>query len=280
MNKTLAKLIFRAWPFAFGHDRLMTLLHPSPVNLSAMISKLRGFNIRIKYDPNTFLGRYIYFRGIYEEAIIKKMKRVIKPGMTVLDVGANIGLHSLVAASIVGPTGAVIAIEPYSGNRNLLNENIKMNGFDNIQVFGYALGKKNGKGRIYLTNKNNPGEATLRPKGKSTPELTEEITVRSLDSMLEDLKISKIDVVKIDTEGAELDILEGGEKFISCHPPKALFIECIDDHLIQFGKTSLALINWLKEKKYQVFGWRKGRWKKVEAIRGQNFDLVALGGSN
>jgi len=98
--------------------------------------------------------------------------------------------------------------------------------------------------------------------------------------MLEDLKISKIDVVKIDTEGAELDILEGGEKIFSCHPPQAIFIEFIDDHLIQFGKTSLALIHWLIEKKYQVFGWRKGRWKKVEAKSGQNFDLVALGGSN
>jgi len=241
-----------------------------------MISKLRGFNIRMKYDPNSFLGRFILYRGIYEEAVINKMKKLIKPGMTVLDVGANIGLHSLVAASIVGPTGTVMAIEPYSSNRNMLIENINLNGFKNIQVFSFALGQKNGKGHIYLARKNNPGEAALRIKGKSTPELSEAITIRSLDSVMRELKISRIDVIKIDTEGAELDILEGGKKTICCNPPRALFIECIDDHLKQFGTSSHALINWLIEKEYHVYGWIKGKWRKVEAKSGQNFDLVAL----
>lgn len=87
----ICKAIFRAWPFAFGHVRLITTLNPPHVDEARVTTKLRRYGLAFEYDPNTYIGRYIYYRGIFEEAILRAIECRLSPGMTFIDIGANIG---------------------------------------------------------------------------------------------------------------------------------------------------------------------------------------------
>jgi hypothetical protein len=107
------------WPFPIAHVRLMQFLNPPEVGDGFVVEKLRGFPLYVEFDPNSYIGRYLLYRGIFEEQIFNKMRQLLKPGMVVVDAGANIGLHTVVGAHLVGGRGKVISIEPQSDVREI-----------------------------------------------------------------------------------------------------------------------------------------------------------------
>ena len=276
MNKSLAKLIFRMWPFPFGHVRLMYWLSPPNIGKKYIVSKLKGFSVRLKYDPDSYIGRYIYYRGIFEEQVINKIANLTKPGMTFLDIGANIGLHANIAASLVGENGRVIAVEPQSKARKLLEENIALNHYSNIDVVSCALGRESGSGNIYLVNSGNDGEGTLVPKDKNSVYSSESVRIKPLDTLLDEMDIRHVDIVKIDVEGAEMEVFRGGQNFFQSFPPKYIFIECVDRHLQRFGESSESLLAWLDSYDYSVYGRIRGSWKKIHTTTALDLDLMAI----
>lgn len=86
--------------------------------------------------------------------------------MIFLDVGANIGLHTIVAANRIGNTGKVISIEPQQKVSKLLMNNVKLNNLENVSIFQCALGNKKTKMELYQINNNNDGQATLAADAK------------------------------------------------------------------------------------------------------------------
>jgi len=276
MNQTFAKLIFRSWPLPFGHSKLMKLINPPAVLMSYNVSKIRGYQVKLKYDPNSYIGRYIFYRGIYEEQIIHKIASMVKPAMTVIDIGANIGLHTNICASLVRSKGRILTMEPQSKARALLKENVKLNNFTNIQILDYALGRASNTASIFLVNEKNNGQATLIFEDQQSLYPSEEINVRTLDFLLTDLTISKVDIVKIDVEGAEMAVLEGGKDFFRASPPQAFFIECIDQHLRRFGASSEELVSWLNSEGYKTYGLMQGRWKITKPAPALRVDLMAI----
>jgi FkbM family methyltransferase len=142
---------------------------------------------------------------VYEPFETGIFKREIRPGNTVLDIGANIGYYTLIAARLVGPRGKVYAFEPDPTNFRILQKNVETNGYTNVVLVNKAVSNKNGKIRLYL-NPANRGDHRVYDSKDGRPSL--EIEVIALDRFFKPLD-KKIHFIKMDIQGAEASAFEG-----------------------------------------------------------------------
>ena len=87
IHGSIARLAFGLWPFPFAHERMMKVLNP-PRNYGTRVRRLRGCPLRLEFDAGSYLGRFLDYRGMYEEALIRTMAEVLRPGGCMIDVGA------------------------------------------------------------------------------------------------------------------------------------------------------------------------------------------------
>ncbi len=147
---------------------------------------------------------------------IRFMRRLLQPGMTVIDIGANYGVYTLATAQVVGPTGRVWAFEPAAATADLLAESIERNGFDQVVLERSALSRQCGEGRLSLESH---CELHALLHGEGADSQGQAVAVASLDSCIAPYGWTDIDVVKIDAEGEEGEILQGGEVFFRTLSP-------------------------------------------------------------
>ena len=150
-------------------------------------------------DPRDSLG--LAMDGDYEPDVVALMRDQLKPGDTFVDIGANIGWHSIVASTIVGDDGVVIAVEPELENFRLLTANLAMNGCANVVPIRSAAGAEPGVARLRVNSANN-GNHSISASGQQ----------KTLVARVEDLVAAwdrTPSLVKIDTEGFEYDVVRG-----------------------------------------------------------------------
>ena len=162
------------------------------------------FSIYFTASSDWMTQRTIVRRQIHEPEVTEYLLQNLKPGMTFLDVGAGIGWFTLIGAHKVKSEGQVLAYEPMPSRFEVLRENIKLNGFKNVQCFSLALSDR--EGRLYMG-----GRWHMRLISRKTDIPTKTI---SLDSHFKTLDLENVDVVKIDVEGGELAVLYGMEQTI------------------------------------------------------------------
>ncbi len=181
--------------------------------------KLNFLNISFEIlldKKNGFVDEEIFANGIYEPEILQLYKKTIKPGDVCVDIGTNIGLHALFASKLVGETGQVICFEPIKSIFDQLSKSMDKNNMKNIIAHNKAIGQNPGKINIYK-NKNNMGASSIAlQKG----DFTEEIEI-SNGSELNNL--SKINFIKIDTEGYEWEVIQAIDTHIIKYKPTILF---------------------------------------------------------
>lgn len=148
-------------------------------------------------------------------------KDILKEGITIVDIGAHIGMYTTLAAEKIGKKGKIIAIEPEIKNYNQLLKNIDLNGLENITPVRVALSDHSGYEKLYISSWS--GSHSLLSNVNETS-LSIKVEVKTLDKLLEELNIKKIDVIKIDTEGAELPILKGAKETLKNNPNIKLLI--------------------------------------------------------
>lgn len=155
--------------------------------------------------------------GHYEPEVLELFGQHIAAGSTVVDIGANIGLYSLLAAKSVGKNGCVFAVEPNSANAKLLKMSALVNGFENITIIGAAASDRYEMLRLSLSYSNGTTSGGLT-------ELDEVFHSRLVPSVkLDDVLGSrKVDLVKIDIEGAEYLALKGMSECIRRHRPRII----------------------------------------------------------
>ncbi len=184
---------------------------------------------------------FMTFRGWLEPGLARRLEETIRPGMTVVDVGAHVGYYSLLAARRVGPSGRVISFEPTPRIFRLLAENIQVNGFreaGTVSLHAAAVGETGGRGRLAVYP-GNSGHNSLFPKAAG--EESVEVTVVGLDEALVDLPAAN--VVKIDAEGAEPFVLRGMRRLIGANPELQIFIEFAPEHLRRAGVDPLEFLD-------------------------------------
>jgi len=165
--------------------------------------------------------------------------------MTVLDVGADIGYYTLLFAKRVGEAGRVIAFEPIPSARDKIEANIRLNKYHNVTVCEKAL--FSGSGKAVLED---PFRLSRLNTGKTASEGNDiEIQMVTFDEYGALLELSRLDLVKIDVEGAEVDVLMGMQKTINAYRP-SLLIEIHPTQIMHFGHSVEKLLNLLKNMGY------------------------------
>lgn len=212
-----------------GQDRLFNFLFNKQLlqKGDVIVEPLIG-NFKIQCNTNTWIGAKIAYNGDYEPSLKKVFKQNISAGDTVLDIGANIGFHTLYFAELAGPNGKVIAFEPVPVNFEKLKFNIGLNSFNNISPQNIALGSKNEQITIGIDeNSTNPGAYNLFDHSGNV----------MINCLIGDEVVvnEKINFIKIDVEGYESFVFEGLIKTINRDKPKIVFEYDSNYHL----KTNL-----------------------------------------
>jgi len=145
-----------------------------------------------------------------EHFILYEKYHVFKEGDTIVDAGANVGIFTIKAAKTVGAQGVVIAIEPSLDNLKFLETNIKLNDLKNTIVVRKGLWNKKGRKKLYLSYM--PGSHSLIYR--ENIDRFSEIEVDKLDSIVKETGIKKVDFIKMDIEGAEVEALEGARQIL------------------------------------------------------------------
>jgi len=169
-------------------------------------------------------------------------------GDTFIDIGAHIGRYTILLSKNFK---RIIAIEPVKDSFNVLRKNILLNRLKNVKVINFAIGEKERITKIYI-NKENLGASSLIEKSKNCTE--QKVKMISLDKLIKSLKIKKIDVIKIDVEGYELNVLKGAKKLLKKFRPLII---------IEIRKKHKKKIEKILEDKYVI--------KKIE---NHNFLLI------
>ena len=184
----------------------------------------------VRVRPSQFVDLTSLF-GRREEAKVANAVKALRPGAIFVDAGAHIGRYSMMAADRVGETGVVLAIEPDAGNFKLLCENASLNKLTCIRARNLALGKENGT--AHLTCGDDSATNTLKPEWLSmlqpgddfsaSPRQT--VTVKRLDTLLEEDSLEFVNLLKIDVEGAEMDVLDGARGMLERRQIRAILCE-------------------------------------------------------
>lgn len=189
--------------------------------------------------------------GIREENATHFFRNEIKPGMNVLEVGANIGYYLIQESIKAGDSGHIYAFEPDPSNIELLQKNIELNKLKNITLKKSALGNNEGRMDFYISDRGNLSGFT-RPA-----ENTVKVDVFKADSLLAD---QKIDYIRMDAEGYEFEILKGSERILK-ESASGIFVEIHPFYLLELGTSMRALIEWLENinfhivKAYSDYDW-------------------------
>jgi hypothetical protein len=195
--------------------------------------------ITYELDLREIIDSSLYFTSTYEVKIDRLFDKYVKPGSTVVDIGANIGLHTLRSALLTGEKGKVIAIEPSKWAINKLRRNLELNPFlgSSVTVLKVALGAQPQKSSTIGF------QSSYRLSGRNliSPEVVDVLT---LDQAIQQSELSVIDVIKIDVDGHEVDILLGSIFSLSKFLP-TLIIEFTPsfsaNYLSEFSHLSSAM---------------------------------------
>jgi len=197
------------------------------------------------------VAKLIYaFRDDYEPELLY-LERVLSPGKVFVDAGANFGIYTLLASKIVGEAGRVISFEPSSRVFPVLRRNIALNGFKNVLALPLALTDKPGRARLYYHSA--VGCDSLGKDASFEQDAhTEEIGTESLDNVLKHTSVGRVDVIKMDVQGAEELALRGANEIVASTRPVVIF-EFFPEGAASLGLSPNGTWNFLEGCGYEFF---------------------------
>lgn len=246
-----------------------------------LCAKNQSINYQLAKDFNFLLypkGQIaeLLYTVDFEKEQLLLVKNFIKPGMSVIDIGANIGLYSVIIDKLIQSQGEIFAFEPSKEIFNLLKNNLKLNKCNQVKPFPIALGEADnqtlnlvlekgyGDGFRYINNK-------LQVNNQEIKE-TEEVQMMTLDTFMEKQNKTKIDFIKIDVEGYECQVLKGAEQILSVNKNTIVLYENSEIGLKRAGHSQAELSNYLKKLGFKLLSWDTCRqqWNSNEQYVNMN----------
>lgn len=181
--------------------------------------------LRMRVDRTHHIGGALYWRGFHSRWLLRCLDRILRPDMTLFDVGANQGEVTLYAARHL-PRGKVVAFEPTDDNYQRLISNVQLNNLSNVSTHKYGLGDERGQMQMYAADERsrhhkngwNEGLASMFAANEQCA-LLGMAEVYRLDDLFPTLDTERLDVLKIDVEGAERAVLHGAQDTIARFRP-------------------------------------------------------------
>jgi FkbM family methyltransferase len=214
-----------------------------------------GFTLKL--CSNSVLAEPLYVGAGFEEAEIKILRKFTKPGMQVFDIGANVGLYTVILGKAVGSSGHVWSFEPFSPVAAYLRQNVAMNNLTNVTVVQKAVADTKGVLDFHIFPEGcdvyNSLGAKERPVEKLQFIRKVPVNVTTLDSFAAESGITKIDILKIDIEGAEERALSGAEQLLKNSPDVVIVMEIYGPSAAQCGCSSTCLVRMLNNWGFSMF---------------------------
>ena len=235
-----------------------------PEELAVKQAKINDY--RMLVFANEAVGRQIYFYGRYEKQETELLSMLIKPEYICFDVGANIGYFTLLMAS-KAVQGHVHAFEPNSLCYHLLKFNVSFNAYSN--VIGNNCAVTNFDGETAFSIESDSAFSHLNSQVADTLLRNSIVPVISIDRYIETSNVPKVDLIKIDVEGAEKLVIMGAANLLNDpkRKPKTIMMEVVDEHLRKFSTSTSEIIDILVKYDY-------------EAMKCVNKKLIPLGKTN
>jgi FkbM family methyltransferase len=191
----------------------------------------------------------------------------IKPGMTVIDVGANVGVYTFSAALRVGSQGRVIAVEPFSVCVSCLEETCRVNEFSWVNVCAGAASDRSDSVNLLLHPANELNQVVLNDAAEQmTGQNFEEVKCFTLDSLITQENINKVDFLKIDAEGHEMAVLFGGKQLITKFTPVILY-----ENIAGNQGSNIEVAQYLNRIGYKLFYYEPYIKKLTPVDRDKDF---------
>jgi len=208
-------------------------------------------NLRFRSQFSSHIGSNIYWKGRYATSVLALLGRLlVDPRMVMFDVGANEGEETIYAAKRL-TSGLVYGFEPNAEVYEILAENIKLNGFHNVRHVQLGLDRQAGTLPLYGPASRdsdgtvNNGLATIFPRA-GIDRAIGAVNLTTLDDFVEQEKILRVDILKIDVEGAELNVLQGGTRVLSRYRPTIIL------EVWQHDVRSAEVLRYVVGKGYSV----------------------------
>ncbi|HMD61866.1 MAG TPA: FkbM family methyltransferase [Opitutaceae bacterium] len=242
-------------PFGFSAGRLLMRVRPAPLaSLVKRLLRIRRCEITTRegtfwVDPASYAGLELAGTGVYDPATLAAIRRLVRPGDTFVDIGANEGYFTVVASGLVGPAGRVLAVEPQLRLEPVLSRNLSLNGCSNVVVVQAAISDHSGTAVLHLTpDMNNAASGLEAPTRyvlakQSTPLMTlAELLARAPGAA---------PVVKMDIESFEHEAIHGGEALFRAGAVRALILELHRDMLLRRRLDAGAVPRLLRDCGYE-----------------------------
>ncbi len=209
------------------------------------LTTLEGFQIYAD-SADAAVGQGVVF-GSYEPEVTSVFRQLIEPGMTVIDIGANIGYFTMLSAALVGSSGHVFAIEPNPSNIRMLEASRRANGFAHVTVCQMAAGRQLGLLVLHSTHSNGTTSAPKECDGLIASNMVPCVAVDSLVAASH-----KVDFIKADVEGAEYNALLGCQRIIEHDRP--IIVSELSPNLMPgiSGITGPEFLRWLISQRYDL----------------------------
>ena len=235
------------WPFARGKYipiYLNNLLFEMGM-LRPVQAGVRGFTMEL--DLRDLVTQSILSSGIWEPESTRVVEALPEGGVFI-DVGAHVGYYTLDASKRVGKSGKVVAVEPNPPTADRLRRNVSLNNASNVSVQQVACTDTEMKLHFFQAGFENTGSSSL---SKNNARSNQEIEVRGarLDAIVKELDLRRIDLVKIDVEGAELQVLRGMTESLAKYRPKVI-IELVEGNLKNLGASVKEVREFFRQNGY------------------------------
>lgn len=189
--------------------------------------------VSLLLDPRDVVARSILATGFWERDTVIWIDQQLPEGGTFIDVGAHIGFHSLKAAQRVGPNGRVVSVEPNPATLRELRENVASSRVPQVAIEPVACSDRRARLELFASNRSNTGMASLSNRNAerdSAGSVAYQVDALPLDEIVARQGLSRVDVIKIDVEGAETLVLKGAAQTIARFHP-VIVMEMLDDQL-------------------------------------------------
>lgn len=175
--------------------------------------------------PGEQISQVVFVTGVYEPCTTAVLRRLLGEGDTFVDVGANVGLFTMLASRWVGPTGRVLAFEPSEREFTRLQQHVERNALHNVQAVRLAIGDQNGTALLHVAAAQHSGLNTLEDHFVYTAvqeAYTETVPIARLDDLVALQDVGKVDVMKVDVEGGEHHVIAGAHQTIARDRPSVI----------------------------------------------------------
>jgi FkbM family methyltransferase len=226
------------------------ILHQTGIRLIKTINLPTGEEFTM-YGEDT-IGQKITTDGIYEPEIARLLEHFLKPGMTFFDIGAHVGIFSLLAARLVGVGGQVHSFEADPWTFSLLKRNVERNHLRHVTANNLAVSDAEGTVSLVYDQNQDFGGNSIAPTDSNVMGAIQ-VPAVSLDAYLGRKGISDIDCIKADIEGAEYLMLKGGERLFAQPNRPTLIMEINEFQLAKIDTTPQDIYRFLRKFGYYIY---------------------------